>query len=264
MSRNAKIGKLVDDLSAKGDTLVYPDHPLILHGPSVLTLKERTLTASFVYTRGSRPLSSVSEQARVLLARLAYPEHTVFEAIFDEDSVPETFDLGFFDSFRMLTPRSLSQPDGDDAIRAPVVSAVKRLRRPHFARFAANQRGKPQDSPKGAHASFTQFIDSDAPRYKFVDIAPNNLTAYVPKGARALTINRIQRVAETFTANDYGLGLGMSAFMDVAGEIFNDSYLEQHSLRAHLAFDSERIGIDSLKPFRAAQFAGGLVTTSGW
>lgn len=56
----------------------------------------------------------------------------------------------------------------------------------------------------------------------------------------------------------------MSAFMDVAGEIFNDSYLEQHSLRAHLAFDSERIGIDSLKPFRAAQFAGGLVTTSGW
>ncbi len=263
MSRTNTIRGLIETLSTEGEALAYPDHPLVLDGPSLLTVVKTVLTASFVYTRGSRPASSVAEQARVLLARLAYPGHTVFEAIFEHDSVPESVDLGLFDSYRVMTPQSLSQPDGDDAARARVALAVESLREPHFARFAANQQGAFKDHPEGARASFTQFSPSGTPRYKFVDTGPLSLTAQVPKGTRALTISRIQRVAETFTAHDYGLGWGVSALFDVAGAVDGDYYLEQHPLRAQLTFESERIGIDANKPLRAAQFAGGLVK-SAW
>lgn len=77
MSRTDTIRALVETLSTEGEALAYPDHPLVLDGPYLLTLVEGVLTASFVYTRGSRPANSVAEQARVLLARLAYPGHTV-------------------------------------------------------------------------------------------------------------------------------------------------------------------------------------------
>jgi hypothetical protein len=57
MSRTDTIRALVETLSAEGEALAYPDHPLMLDGPSLLTIAERVLTASFVYTRGSRPAS---------------------------------------------------------------------------------------------------------------------------------------------------------------------------------------------------------------
>lgn len=263
MSRTDTIRALVETLSAEGEALAYPDHPLVLDGPSLLTIAERVLTASFVYTSGSRPASSVGEQARVLLARLAYPGHTVFEAIFADDSMPDSVALGLFDSYRVVTAQSLSQPDGDNAARTRVGSAVERIRGPHFARFAANQQRAFKDHPKGARPSYTQFPLSATPRYKFVKTDSENLTAQVPEGTRARTGSRIQRVAETFTASDYGLGMGTSALIDVAGALQGDYFLEQHSLRAYLAFDSERTGIEASKPLRAAQFAGGLVN-SAW
>lgn len=263
MSRTDTIRALVETLSTEGEALAYPDHPLVLDGPSLLTLVESVLIASFVYTRGSRPANSVAEQARVLLARLAYPGHTVFEAIFADDSMPDNVALGLFDSYRVVTEQSLSQPDGDNAARTRVGSAVERLRGPHFARFAANQQGAFKDRPEGARASFTQFSIKAMPRYKFVETNPEKLTAHVPEGTRARTSGRIQRVAETFTASDYGLGMGTSALIDMAGGLRSDYYLEQHTLRAHLAFDSVRAGIEASKPLRAAQFAGGLVK-SAW
>lgn len=246
-----------------GEALAYPDHPLVLHGPALLTVVDNVLTATFVYTRGSRPADSVAEQARVLLARLAYPGHTVFEAILEDDSMPESVTLGLFDSYRVVTAQSLSQPDGNDAARARVTSAVETLRGPHFARFAANQQGSFENHPEGARASFAQFSLTMTPRNKFVDAGPDNLSAHVPEGTRALTISRIQRVAETFTASDYGLGLGISGLFDVAGAVQGGYYLEQHPVRAHLTFENERVGIDGSKPLRAAQFAGGLVN-SAW
>jgi hypothetical protein len=263
MSRTDTIRALVETLSTEGEALAYPDHPLVLDGPSVLMVAENVLTASFVYTRGSRPVSSVAEQARVLLARLAYPAHTIFEAIFEDDLMPDRAALSLFDSHRVLNSQSLSQPNGDAAARARVASAVGGLRGPHFARFAANQQDAVKDRPEGARASFAQFSPKAKPRYKFVETGGENLTAHVPDGSRAATIGRIQRVAETFTASDYGLGMGISALVDVAGAVHGDYYLEQHRLSAHLAFDSERIGIDASKPLRAAQFAGALVN-SAW
>lgn len=263
MSRTETIRALVETLSTEGDALAYPDHPLVLDGPSLLTIVESSLTASFVYTRGSRPVSSVAEQARVLLARLAYPGHTVFEAIFADDLMPDSVALDLFDSYRIVTAQSLSQPDGDNATRTRVSSAVEKLRGPHFARFAANQQGTFKDRPEGARASFAQFPLKETPRYKFVETDPKNLTAQIPEGTRARTSSRIQRVAETFTASDYGLGMGTSALIDVAGALHGGYYLEQHSLRAHLAFDSESDRIEASKPLRAAQFAGGLVN-SAW
>lgn len=257
------IKELVETMSTVGEALAFPDHPLLLSGPTLLALAENVLTASFVYTSGSRPVSSVAEQARVLLARLAYPRHTVFEAIFEDGSLFERVDLGLFDSYRVGAPRALSRPDGDDASRNRTSSAVERLRGLHFARFAANQQGAFRERPEGARASFTLFSAGTTPRYKFVDSDPYNLTAYVPEGPRALTINRMQRVAETFTASDYGLGQGISAVIDVAGSVPDGVYLEQHALHSHLAFASEDIGVDASKPLRAGQFAGGMVK-SAW
>jgi hypothetical protein len=259
MSRAETIKELVRNLSTDGEALAYPDHPLVLDGPSLLTVVDGVLTASFVYTRGSRPASSVAERARVLLTRLAYPAHTVVEAIFENSTMPESVALGLFDSYRVVTARSLSQPDGDDAARTRVASAVERLRGPHFDRFAANQQGAFKDRPEGARASFAQFSLMATPRYKFVDAGPGKLSAYLPEGTRALTVSRIQRVSETFVARDYGLGLGISALTDLAVALHGDYYLEQHLLRARIPFDGERTGIDASKPLRAAQFAGGLV-----
>lgn len=259
MSRTDTIRALATTLSTEGEALAYPDHPLVLDGPALLSIVESVLTASFVYTRGSRPASSVAEQARVLLSRLAYPGHTVFEAIFADDSMPDTVVLGLFDSYRVVTARSLSQPDGDDAARTQVGSAIEGLRGPHFTRFAANQQGAVEDRPEGARASFAQFVLEEPPRYKFVKTDRAELTAQVPAGNRARTRSRIQRVAETFTASDYGLAMGISALVDVAGALRGDDYLEQHPLRAYLARDGDRSGIEASKSLRAAQFAGGLV-----
>lgn len=262
MSRTDTIRALVETLSTEGEALAYPDHPLVLDGPSLLRLVESVLTASFVYTHSSRPANSVAEQARVLLARLAYPGHTVFEAIFADDSMPDHVSLGLFDSYRVVTAQSLSQPDGDNEARTRVGSVVERLRGPHFARFAANQQGAFKDRPEGARASYTQFPLEEMPRYKFVATNPEKLTAQIPEGSRARTNSRLQRVAETFTAIDYGLGMGTSALIDVAGALRSDYYLEQHSLRANLAFDSKHTGIEASKTLRAAQFAGGLVKST--
>ena len=264
MSRTNTISVLVEILSREGEALAYPDHPLVLDGPSLLTVAQNVLTASFVYTRGSRPASSVAEQARVLLSRLAYPGHTVFEAILEDDLMPGGVapGLDFFDSYRVLTAQALSQPDGNHATSTRVTSAVARLREPHFARFAANQQGSTRDRPESAPAPFAQISLKGIPPYKFVETGAENLTAHVPKGTRALTVSRIKRVAETFTASDYRLGRGISAFMELAGAMHDDNYLEQHPLSAHLTFEGENVGIDASKPLRAAQFAGGLVKHS--
>jgi hypothetical protein len=251
---------LVKSQSIEGETLAYPDHPLILDGPSLLTTIENVLVASFVYTRRSRPASSAAEYARVVLSRLAYPRNTIFEAVFGEDAMPNATALGFFDSFRVATARSFSQPDGDDTDHAEVLSAVEQLRSPHFARFAANQQGKLTENPGGRQPSFSRFPPMATPQYKFVERDRESIVARIPDDTRVRTTDRIQRVAETFAASDYGLGLGTKAFSDVAGALDkNDYHLEQHPLRAQLNFSVGRTGIDVSKPLRAAHFAGGLV-----
>lgn len=263
MSRTETIKTLVKIRSGEGEAISHPDHPLLLSGPSLLTLMDGVLTASFVYTVNSRSASTAAERARVLLARLAYPRHTVFEAIFENGVSRECAGASLFDTYRVGTPRALSQPDADDADRKRVASAIDKLRAPHFARFAANQEGAHGDHPHGARATFLQYSTDTASSYKFVNEELDLLSAHIPEGTRATTIRRLQRAAETFTANDYGLSIGVSALVDVAGAVNGAYFLKQHQLRANLSFSSEQLGSDDGKPRRAAQFAGGLVE-SAW
>lgn len=262
MSRFETIMTLVKTFSMEGEALAYPDHPLVLDGPSLLTVVNQSLRATFVYTRNSRPADLVTERARVMLARLAYPRHTLFEAIFVDSAMPDSGELGLFDSFRMMSENSLSRPDGNEESRSLVASAVEDLRGPHFSRFAANQRGFIENHAERAQPTFVQFRSPALPRYKFVDEGIDGPRATVPHSNRARTVDRLQRVAEAFTASDYGLGLGISALADVAGALSTDFYLKQHPVRTYVSSEGGRVGIDVNKPIRAAQFAGGLVKNS--
>lgn len=259
MSRTETVKALVESLSNEGDTLAYPDHPLVLDGPTLLTRTEKGLTASFVYTRGTRPASAVAEQARVLLSRLAFPPHTAFRAFFSEGLKPVDTHLDLFDYHQVVTSHSLSQPDGDDEANHSVRHAVKYLRAAHFERFAANQLGKFRHLPERMPPSLIEFPRVKAPRYKLVETGSMRLSASVPAGTRALTNNRIQRVAETFTANDYGLGGGVPGLVETAHIMNETPFLSQHYLALPDEFDQERPGQGTSKQLRAAQFAGGWV-----
>ena len=116
--------------------------------------------------------------------------------------------------------------------------------------------------PDGSRASFSQFSLESMPNYKFVEPDFRSLRAEIPRGSWARTTSRIQRVADTFAASDYGLGWGTAAFIDVAGAMGDVLYLEQHALGAQFSLHGERNGVEAGKPLRAAQFAGGMAKNS--
>jgi hypothetical protein len=262
MFRRDLIRRVLEGVPSSGDSVAYPDHPLLLRGPDVLASMNGILTAYFVSTRKSRDQGPVAV-ATVVLSRLALPSRTNFVLVTDDDPEVEGRLVGLFEEIVSISKGRLDLPIGR-LTEAQSVPAIEVLRKHHHARFAEawdstvdrDRKKKPRKA--GRSTATVQMQRGNARKYvgKEMVFHDNHLIARWPNSeGRVKSRERLTDAASSAARLDFGLDLGSSGLSEMAMLLEKgDAFLAMHQNFANTVSHSR--AFDNLKPLRGAAFAG--------
>lgn len=258
MDRRRLVKVLAEDGFERGQSVTYPDHPLLARGPDVLGQHETRLVAWFVYTARSPSPRDRREASRILLSRLALPKGTRFGMVLVERRPNEMGGLELFDELELrdssgkLTTREALQ---DDAAKA--AEELRPFQVNRFARAWAGNRSHTSDKP--GRSSLESRVAATRPLPGWARLEEGRIVADL-RGARASSIApRIQALAAAITYLDFGLEGGLGGLNETVSMLRGgDAELPLHTLRLPSSRKKTRTS-DPYKAIRAAAFAGAEV-----
>jgi hypothetical protein len=262
VSRRDLIARVVSGLPARSDSVAYPDHPLLLHGPDIVASIDSRLTAYFILERRVRQIPG-SMLSNVLLSRLAFPRETTFVLILgDADAVIRASDSEIFEEVDQITNNQMATYPIGSMRRSSGAEAIEQLRTPHNERFGRAWRSRA--SRRDARSRGDRYPTSIArvgfnvarSRSRFLDFDNGRFILGQPNTERNMSARDLFDTATNAAVRvDYWLDLGVPGIGEVAQVMRSDSaYLALHESTIPLPTEVRRF--DTLKPFRAAAFAG--------
>ncbi len=259
MTRQELKQAVLRGLPPDADAVVSPDHPLLLHGPDVIAALHGTLTAYFISLRGAREIAGILP--KVMLSRLAFPPGAACVLVLGEP-ITLSNDLSvFFEEIVVLAgDRHPIIPIGTTAVSAGL-EAAESMRTLHHERFGdtwtatTRRRGVRRRRLPGEP---TSLYASSAPRLptRYMDFHHGEFFFVPPPAADPSDIRRwLSRAIDIAVSNDYGLAAGIDGLSTVSRiAVSGDAHLARHYSMIP-SLPQTRV-FDSLKPLRAAAFAG--------
>jgi hypothetical protein len=259
MTRQELKQAVLRGLPPDADAVVSPDHPLLLHGPDVIAAIHGTLIAYFISLRGAREIAAILP--KVMLSRLAFPPGAACVLVLGEPITPSNDLSVFFEEIVVLADGEQPIiPIGTTATSAGL-EAAESMRTLHHERFAdtwtatTRRHGVRRRRLPGEP---TSLYGVRAPRLptRYMDFHHGEFF-FVPSPAAGPSRIRtwLSKAIDIAVSSDYGLEAGIDGLSTVSRiAVSGDAHLARHysvmpSLPATRAFDS-------LKPLRAAAFAG--------
>ncbi len=257
VNRRDFVSLVANRLAEYGLTVSYPDHPLLMRGPDVLSAAEDSVLAYFVYAgTGQRPATS-AQQVRQLLSRLALPHATEFVlAVPNAEVTVSDLDVAMFDYVEVWTSGSRRREDRQP-VGTDIQSVVDELRSFHMRRFS-DAWAAPRDRPRRfdqARGIPTSELRRNRPRRRpRTDIDNGEIYAQLDDlSSRAALSSVMSDLIVDAVDLDYPMdAMGLS---ETARALYGgNAHLAMH----HALLPPPRAGRapDAYKPYRAAAFAG--------
>lgn len=230
MSRQEHVRALIDSLQLPASSFVaYPDHPLLLNGPDLLTVTTG-LTAYYVVSQ--RPGSIIP---RALLARLALPPATSHIALVDPSANFAYDNLALFEEVLELQPRGRQRLPTGQINESEAAEYANILRPFHNARYAeawavtTNRRHRGRmtsGEPTSAHA-----LTGPRRLSRFTDLERDGHLIFAPPESvewRRLSPS-LTAVTNLATRYDYNISHGVEGLAETADLVLrSDAHLPLH------------------------------------
>jgi hypothetical protein len=267
MSRRDLVRDLVRSMPDRENAVAYPDHPHLMRGPDVLARVDDRLVAYFLFADGGFKPGSPAGRALTLLSRLALPEGTAFVLVdYSTHGLRSDHDLDLFDGVQFNPPserKNLGGPWEDVGNDVPA-TLVRKLRPFHSRRFADAWATRDSFLPRRIQPGIPtpQLRGPKIQRLpRGVDEQDGQLYAPLDQARdRSELARRFSRLVTTAVEYDYSTSLD-SLEATVGALISRDAYLPLHQATAPMR-TANRVS-DTLKPYRAAAFAGFHTTIVG-
>lgn len=254
MSRADLVRSVLASLPTRTDSVPFPDHPLLLHGPDILASMDGALVAFFVLSRSMRQVIP-----DVVLSRLALPAETRFVLALSESFSVSEVDISFFDQVIVMADRENAIIPTVPTVQQDGAQLIESVRFFHHERFAdawAYTTGRWHRKRKTPGEPSSLYGEIAGRTSQYIDFHNGEFIFTPPSAASWRSIRpSLYSAATTAVRADYNLERGISGLAEI-------SRLTS-SGRAHLALHRGRLPshaaagtFDALKPFRAAAFAG--------
>ena len=261
MPRRELIERILERLPASGDSVAYPDHPLLLRGPDILASINGRLAAYFVLDEHVQRLPT-ELLSNVVLSRLALPVETSFVLILGRRATIRSADSEIFEEVAPVPVNELAKFPAGRMRESPGGALMESLRGPHNERFGsawASTSQSVQTRQVGVDRPTSLWgFDYKVPQIRtpFLSLQEGRFILTSPDpGSGISTRDLLGRASNAAVKADYWLHLGVPGVEEVA-RIARSSgvYLAMHESRIPLPEEARKF--DVLKPFRAAAFAG--------